>query len=71
MAAAFERNSNFSVIVPADGTRAATWRTETSVRRPIFGQLSDKPLLACVWSCGVSEVKEQWRLENLRADSNQ
>jgi hypothetical protein len=43
-------------------------RTETSVHRPIFEQLSDKPLLACDSLYGVSEVKEQWRVENLRAD---
>ena len=37
MAAAFECNSIWSVIVPADGTRAATGETETSVRRRFLG----------------------------------
>jgi hypothetical protein len=30
---------------------------------PIFGQLSDKPLLASVQTRGVSECKAQWRIE--------
>ena len=31
---------------------------------PIFGQLSDKPLLACIWSCGVSDVKNNGKSRN-------
>jgi hypothetical protein len=30
---------------------------ETSVRLRFFGQLSDKPLLACIWSHGVRGAK--------------
>jgi hypothetical protein len=28
------------------------------------GQLSDKPLLACIWLCGVSHVKNNGRSRN-------
>jgi hypothetical protein len=34
--------------VPADGTSAASGGTEDFGTSPIFGQLSDKPLLACI-----------------------
>jgi len=47
-----ERNSIWSVIVPADGTCAATWRRRKKGdfgTSPIYGQLSDKPLLAFVY----------------------
>ena len=33
-----------------------------------FEQLSDKPLLASIDSCGVSKRIAQWRIEKLRAD---
>ena len=39
-------NSIWSVIVPTDGTRAASSGTGDFGTSPIFGQLSDKPLLA-------------------------
>ena len=41
-----ERNSILNVIVPADGTRAATVGNGDFGTSPIFGQLSGKPLLA-------------------------
>jgi hypothetical protein len=56
-APACERNSIWSVIVPADGTRAATAANGDFGTSPIFGQLSDKPLLACIQSHGVSAPK--------------
>ena len=56
-----DRSSIWSVIVPADGTSAATEGNGDFGTSPIFGQLSDKPLLACDSLYGVSEVKEQWR----------
>ncbi len=43
-----ERNSIWSVIVPADGTRAATVGNGDFGRSAFFGPLSDKPLLACI-----------------------
>jgi len=36
----------FEAIVPTDGTRAANMRDRDFGTSPIFGQLSDKPLLA-------------------------
>src|SRR6266852_2806643 len=45
------------LIVPADGTRAATVGNGDFGTSPIFGQLSDKPLLACIWLGGVSGAK--------------
>jgi hypothetical protein len=45
MAPAPERNSILNIIVPADGTRAATVGNGDFGTSPIFGQLSDKPLL--------------------------
>jgi hypothetical protein len=57
MAHASECNSIWSVIVPADGTRAATVCNGDFGTSPIFGQLSDKPLLASIGSCGVSGAK--------------
>jgi hypothetical protein len=56
-APASERNSIWSVVVPADGTRAATAANGGFGTSPIFGQLSDKPLLACMYSAGVSAAK--------------
>jgi hypothetical protein len=43
MAPAPERNSILNVIVPADGTRAATVGNGDFGTSPIFGQLSGKP----------------------------
>jgi hypothetical protein len=40
------RNSIWSVIMPADGTRAASAGNGDFGRSPIFGQLSGEPLLA-------------------------
>jgi hypothetical protein len=31
---------------------------------PIFGQFSDKPLLACIWLCGMSDVKNNGESRN-------
>jgi len=45
---ASERNSIWSIIVPADGTRTATAGNGDFGTSPIFGQLSGKPLLACI-----------------------
>jgi hypothetical protein len=36
-------------VVPADGTYAATWRERRLRLAPIYGQLSDKQLLATVY----------------------
>ena len=47
-APASERNSIWSVVVPADGTKAATVGNGDFGTSPIFGQLSDKPQLARV-----------------------
>jgi len=58
-----------AVIVPADGTRAATVEKRRLRYVAAFvGQLSDKPLLASIHSCGVSKRIAQWRIEKLRAD---
>jgi hypothetical protein len=43
-----ERFAIWSVIVPADGTKAATAANGDFGTSPIFGQLSDKPQLARV-----------------------
>ena len=67
-APASERNSIWSVIVPADGTRAAALEKRRLRYVAAFvGQLSDKPLLASVLLHGVSERKAQWQIEKLRA----
>jgi hypothetical protein len=56
------------VVVPADGTRAATMEKRRLRYVAAFvGQLSDKPLLASICSCGVSKRTAQWRIEKLRA----
>jgi hypothetical protein len=60
MAPASKRNSIWSVIVPADGTRAAILGNGDFGTSPIFVQLSDKPLLASAWVFGVLERKAQW-----------
>jgi hypothetical protein len=44
------------------------WRNGDFGTSPIFGQLSDKPLLASIWLRGVSERKAQWRIEKLLAN---
>jgi hypothetical protein len=59
-----KRRFILSVIVPADGTSAATVRNGDFGTSPIFGQLSDKPLLASIWLCGVSDVKNNGELRN-------
>ena len=41
------------------------WGTGDFGTSPIFWQLSDKPLLACVYLFGVSERKAQWRIGTL------
>ena len=41
------------------------WGTRDFGTSPIFGQLSDKPLLACIYLVGVSERKAQWRIGTL------
>jgi hypothetical protein len=57
------------VIVPADGTRAATVKKRRLRYVAAFvGQLSDKTLLASISLRGVSERIAQWRIEKLRAD---
>ena len=57
------------VIVPADGTRAATVKKRRLRYVAAFvGQLSDKTLLASILLTGVSERIAQWRIEKLRAD---
>ena len=57
MAPAPERYSILNVIVPADGTRAATVGNGDFGTSPIFGQLSGKPA-ACLCSLyGVSGPK--------------
>ena len=47
-----ERNSILNVIVPADGTRAATVGNGDFGTSPIFGQLPGKLLLARVQQVG-------------------
>jgi len=54
------------VYLPADDNRAAHVETRDFGTSPIFVQLSDKPLLASAWLCGVSEPEAQWRIEKLR-----
>jgi len=68
MAHASECNSIWNVIMPTDGTRDATvWNGDFGTS-PIFGQRSDKPLLASIKLRGVSERKAQWWIEKLRGD---
>ena len=55
--------------MPTDGTRAANMGTGDFGTSPIFGQLSDKPLLASTYLSGASEREAQWRIEKLCADS--
>ncbi len=56
MAPAPERNSILNVIVPADGTTAATVENGDFGTSPIFRQLSGKTLLACTQYVGVPEL---------------
>ena len=51
------RNSIRSVVVPADGTSAATVGNGDFGTSPFFGQLSGQQLPACTWSRGVPGVK--------------
>ena len=44
-------------IVPTDGTRAANMRDRDFGTSPIFGQLSDKPLLASIFNMGRPKVE--------------
>jgi hypothetical protein len=57
MAPAPKRNSTLNVIVPADGTRAATVGNGDFGTSPIFGQLSGKPATRLHLICGVSDLK--------------
>jgi hypothetical protein len=51
-----------AVIVPADGTRAATLeKRKLRYVAAFVGQLSDKPLLASISLCGMSERIAQWQ----------
>ncbi len=52
--------------MPADGTTAANVGTGDFGTSPIFVQLSDKPLLANISLCGVSEHKAQCEARNNR-----
>lgn len=54
-----ERNSIWSIIVLADGTRAATACNGDFGTSAFFGQLLDKPLLACIWASGGLGCKAQ------------
>ena len=56
-ALASERSSISSVIVPADGTRAATAGKRRVRYVCVSWQLSDKPLLTRIWSHGVRGAK--------------
>jgi hypothetical protein len=57
------------VFVPADGTRAATMRNGDFGTSPIFGQLSDKPLLAYI-SHVVCDAQRTRRGKKLGAGPN-
>jgi hypothetical protein len=50
--------------VPTDGTRAANMGTGDFGTSPIFGQLSDKPLLASTYYLGCRNVKHNGRLRH-------
>jgi hypothetical protein len=65
MARASECNSISCVIVPADGTRAATIRNGDFGTSPFFGQLADKLLLALTCACGVWSVNHNSGVEKL------
>ena len=49
----------------ADSNRAANLGTGDFGTSPVFVQLSDKPLLASIWVCGVRELKAQWRIRKI------
>ena len=53
-----------SIIVPTDGTRAANMGTGDFGTSPIFGQLSDKPLLAGTKHVGCRDVKHNGGLRH-------
>jgi hypothetical protein len=50
--------------VPADSTTAATVRNGDFGTSPFFEQLSDKPQLACMCLCGLSDAKRNSGLRN-------
>jgi len=50
--------------VPTDGTRAANMGTGDFGTSPIFGQLSDKPLLAGTKHVGCRDVKHNGGLRH-------
>jgi hypothetical protein len=52
-----ERDATWRVIVPADGTCAATCTKRDFGTSPIYGQLTGKPLLAFVYSDGGPDMK--------------
>jgi hypothetical protein len=57
-APALQAKINFQIkIVPADGTRATNWKKRRLRYVAVFGQLSDKPLLATTCVAGVPEPK--------------
>jgi hypothetical protein len=58
-------NSLFGVLLrlPTAPGAATVWNGDFGTS-PIFGQLSDKPLLASIWLCGVSDVKNNGGLRN-------
>jgi hypothetical protein len=59
----------YSCVIVSDGTRAATLEKRRLRYVAAFvGQLLDKPLLASIYSCGVSKRIAQWQIEKLRAD---
>jgi hypothetical protein len=54
------------IIYAADSNRAANLGTGDFGTSPVFVQLSDKPLLASIRVCRVTELKAQWPFEKLR-----
>ena len=57
-APALQAKIDFQIrIVPADGTRATNWKKRRLRYVAVFGQLSDKPLLASTCVHGVPEPK--------------
>jgi len=60
---AHERRPIF-IIVPADGTAAATAGNGDSGTSPFFGQLSDKLQLASMHLCGLSDAKHNSESQN-------
>jgi hypothetical protein len=57
-APALQAKIDFQIrIVPADGTRATNWKKRRLRYVAVFGQLSDKPLLATTCASGVPGPK--------------